>query len=42
MDGPFSCFLDDDFEIYEYDEWVLRVLVIVTNLFRNRQEKWDF
>ena len=42
MNGPFSSFLEKDFEICKSDDWVIRVLVIVTDRFQNRAENWMF
>ena len=35
MNSPFSGFLDDDSEISKSDEWLIKVLVIVIDLFLN-------
>ena len=37
-----SSFLQNDFEICQSDEWVMRVLVIVTDLFQNGAENVMF
>ena len=39
MNGPFSSFLEDDLEVSQSNEWVIRVLVTVTDLFQNGAEK---
>ena len=38
MNRPFSGFFQNDVEICQSDEWVIRALVIVTDLFQNRAE----
>ena len=42
MHGPFSSFLQNDFEISKSDKRVIRVLVIVTDIFQNGAEYWMF
>ena len=37
-----SSFLQNDFEICQSDEWIIRVLVIVTDLFQNGAENGMF
>ena len=41
-DGIFFCFLEIDFEVCQSNEWVIRVLVIVTDLFQNETENGMF
>ena len=42
MNGPFPSFLESDFEVCKSDGWVIRVLVIVTDLFHNGKENKMF
>ena len=37
-----SSFLEHDFEISKSDDWVIRVMVIVIDLFQNWAENWMF
>ena len=41
MNCLFPGLLENDFEICKSNEWVVRVLVIVTDLFQNGAEKRD-
>ena len=40
--GPCSGFLENYFQICESDEWVIRELMIVNDLFHNGAEKGQF
>ena len=42
MNGPLSSFLENDFDICKSDEWVIRVLVIAADQFRNSAENGMF